>query len=141
MSAVVGLPPVQVKVSCHPEHPKLHPSPSSEPSSQCSLPALLLSPQVVMHLEGVPEQVKPFSTVQVELHPSPFPTFESSHASVMMTPSPHLGVHTEIAPTAPVHVQAELTDAHPALHPALLNELSHFSFEVLIPSPHTVLQF
>jgi hypothetical protein len=83
---------------------ELHPSPDTvPPSSQPSVPTLLLSPQtgeqVSTEVELPPVQVNPNSTVQVFPHPSPLMPFPSSQISAAtLRPSPQVEVHTEGAP-------------------------------------------
>ena len=109
--------PNEAKVQVHPTsspvlHPDRHCCPSLLPSSQFSawaslLDALVLSttipsPHIVVHTEGVPAveaaavQAHPVSKVQVELHPSLFEMFPSSHASPESAiPFPQVAVQTE----------------------------------------------
>ena len=67
-----------------------HPSPFiTFPSSQTSVPSLILFPHVCQTL-GWPFQAHPDSIAQELLHPSPLVVFPSSHTSVdIMYPSPH----------------------------------------------------
>jgi len=66
------------------------PSPSNRlPSSHCSTPARIPSPQSVEHMLGISTQVHPSSRWQNALHPSPARTFWSSHSSGgLITPFP-----------------------------------------------------
>ena len=108
-SATVGDPPVQEYPEAHPLHPVAHPIPLSVPSSQTSIPAHFPSPQVVVHTDGSPVQVYPFSTVHEPEHPSPlllFPSSQFSPPAANMNESPHIPQHHE-GPVAlpPVQIQ------------------------------------
>ena len=80
------------------------------------------------------------SIVQVELHPSELTVFESSHDSGLTTnPSPHLGVHTEVAPRAPVHpypVSIKQAVLHPSPFPTALSQASP-EFKIVFPQVDT----
>jgi hypothetical protein len=66
------------------------------PLSHSSLPLTRPSPQIGLHTDGAPAQVKPVSTVHAAEQPSPAMVFASSHVSgAMMTPSPQIGLHTD----------------------------------------------
>lgn len=68
----------------------------SQGSSHSSRPALSPSPQVVLQIEGVPEHVQPYSTLQFSEHPSFSLELKSSQASFPFRfPSPHQGTHFE----------------------------------------------
>ena len=73
----------------------------ADKSSQNSWPANILSPQTVRQTspfeKGVVTQPNPHSTVHRLLHPSPEMRFASSQPSspLILTPSPHTGMHAE----------------------------------------------
>ena len=59
-------------------------------TSSAKLIPFSISP-VLVHRDGIPSHLYPNSTKQVELHPSPFRVFLSSHLSEgLINPSPHL---------------------------------------------------
>lgn len=119
-------------------HVLLHPSPGYIlPSSQASLAATTLSPQVEVQTEGSsPVQVKSSSRVHAEEHPFIGSKFRVSQASSdAFLPSPQVDLHVE---GYPVQVKPN-SISHMLLHPSPETVLpsSHYSEEEIIPSPHT----
>ena len=91
---------------------------TSQPS--CELPLQLLKPrgQDTQTL-GTPRQMKPGSTVQPELHPSPLATLPPpwSHCSApLMTPSPQTAAQTFPVHTPPQHWIPDVQDAPTGPH-------------------------
>ncbi len=121
------------------------------PSSHVSLPATLVSPQLVLQtwLEVAvpPEQVYPHSNLHEAEQPSPAAVFPSSQKFAVLAsfptvlPSPHLSVHTDSEQVSLVHPHPDST-RQLALHPSPLMVLpsSHLSLPASLESPQLVLQ-
>src|SRR5205085_64215 len=64
------------------------------PSSHCSAPTIIPSPQIPPQTLGWPAQIQPVSTWQAASHPSPGARLGSSQGSLAATtPSPHEEAH------------------------------------------------
>src|SRR5689334_21949374 len=75
------------------------------PSSQTSVPRIMLSPQIGVHELGLPGQSQPTSTWQLPSQPSPGDVSLSSHASAPATlPSPHTFAVVTVTVTRPTSV-------------------------------------
>jgi len=82
-----------------------------------------------MHVEGLPEHVHPYSTIQFALHPSRSAVLKSSQASVeTVTPSPQILVQIE------GEVEEPPTQVHPVTGPEQSD--LHLSTFKIFPSSH-----
>ena len=116
------------------------------PSSQSSIPIVLLSPHISDHLLFIGAvksfiQVAPDSIIQNILHPSPETRFPSSHCSFFdaRTPSPHSVRQMSGDEEVPPEHTHPCSNAHIFEHPSPLISFpsSHFVplFSKIIPSP------
>jgi len=96
LSAVVGLPPLQIQPRLEPEQSSRQPSSPSQASPLTRKPSPQTAPHTLGGFRGSLVQEKPGSKVQLLLQPSLSSVLLSSHASsgVIMR-SPHIPVHTE----------------------------------------------
>lgn len=108
-------------------------------SSHSSAPATMLSPHIVLHLDGSPEHFQPSSIQHVFEHPSLLSSLKSSHpSSPLISPSAQTGVHLEgdCLQTNPCSTWQVLE--HPSLETVF--ESSQFSPGPTDPFPQTSIQ-
>ena len=144
-SVEVVLPPVHDQPVTGPVQSDLQPEVLSvSPSSHTSEPYNRPSPQIELHEEvdpTAPVHEYPVSVVHVLLHPSPFATSLSSHASLdNLIPSPQIGEQVSaVVVVPPDHDQPVTGSVQSLFHPNVLSvsPSSHTSEPTLKPSPQT----